>query len=64
MLAILLSCIISDKYPMSRNVELRHNERGAGARILITIIEAVRAQGTPWLPLETGSGSSFEMRDG
>ncbi|TGS17868.1 hypothetical protein EN852_004335 [Mesorhizobium sp. M2E.F.Ca.ET.209.01.1.1] len=64
MLAILLSCIISDKYPMSRNVELRHNERGAGARILVTIIEAVKAQGIPPLSLETVSGPSFEMRNG
>jgi hypothetical protein len=49
---------------MSRNVELRHNELGAGARILVTIIEAVKAQGIPPLSLETNSGPSFEMRNG
>ncbi|WP_210235144.1 MULTISPECIES: hypothetical protein, partial [unclassified Mesorhizobium] len=32
MLAILLSYIISDKYPMSRNVGLRHNGRSVVRR--------------------------------
>jgi putative acetyltransferase len=34
--------------------------RGAGARILTTIIDAAKARGIPRLSLETGSGPSFE----